>query len=69
MTDEEILAELSNNEGKTIVVQNTWYFTGKSMGCTGMTEDYACCSDYYDTFEEALAVIRDLAADTQPKVL
>lgn len=58
MTDAEILAEL--NKGTTIVVRGTWYFTGKSMQC-GNSEDFICCDDYYDSFEEALETIRDLA--------
>lgn len=59
MTDEEILAELSNNEGATIVVDNTWYFTGKSMQCSN-SSDFVCCDDYYESFEEALESIRHL---------
>lgn len=58
MTDAEILAEL--NEGATIVVRSTWYFTGKCMQCSN-SEDFICCDDYYDSFEEALETIRDLA--------
>lgn len=54
MTDEEILAELSDDNGRTLVVRNTWYFTGKSMACGNDN----CCDDYYDTFEEALETIR-----------
>jgi hypothetical protein len=64
MTDQEILAELSSNEGKTIVVDNTWYFTGKSMECSN-SGDFVCCSDYFNTFEEALECIRNLGAKVE----
>ena len=64
MTDQEILAELSNSEGETLVVNNTWYFTGKSMACSN-SQDFACCEDYYDTFEEALACIRSLGGKVE----
>lgn len=63
MTDEEILAELRNNKGRTLVVKDTWYFTGKSMSCSN-SGDFNCCEDYYNTFQEALEMIRDLAGTT-----
>lgn len=64
MTDQEILAELNNNEGKTIVVDNTWYFTGKSMMCSN-SQDFVCCDNYFDTFEEALACIRSFGGKVE----
>ncbi len=64
MTDQEILAELNNNNGKTIVVDNTWYFTGKAMGCSN-SADFACCDDYFDTFEEALECIRSFGGKVE----
>ena len=58
MTDEAILLHLLNKT--TIVVDNTWYFTGRSMECSN-SADFECCSDYYESIEEALESIRRLA--------
>jgi hypothetical protein len=59
MTDEEILEELRNS--RTIVVGNTWYFTGRAMSCSNTDGDFVCCEDYYDTIETALGVIRSFS--------
>lgn len=58
MTDEAILLHLLNKT--TIIVDNTWYFTGRSMECSN-SADFECCGTYYESFEEALESIRRLA--------
>lgn len=47
-------------DGKTVGIGNTWYFNGRNMSCSGMTEDYSCCEDSYSSVEEAAKAADEL---------
>lgn len=62
MVEEEIIEHLSN--GKTLVVNNLWYFTGWSMQCS----EENCCDEQYNSYLEAADGVRYYARVSGSKI-
>lgn len=51
MIEQDIIRWLK--AGKTVEIDNIWYFTDRHMTCTHADEEYSCCADSYESIEEA----------------
>ncbi len=66
MTEEDIVNALKAD--KYVIVNNTWYFFGRSMTCSGSDGEYTCCDDSYETYEEAAGNVWMMAAGNTDKI-
>jgi hypothetical protein len=52
-------------KGGTVLVKNTWTYSKSYMYCYSTREDYSCCEDFYDSADEAIEAILEMANDIE----